>query len=110
MQYDRARKLPGRHPHLVAALPSAYALLPGAQPRPVPVGVLLLRVLLPAASLPEDAQRLLLEAGTGLQPTLRILLFCRQTGQAVLFRDWVQQNESALFVHPRYHVPAWESR
>lgn len=109
-QFNAACRLPGPHPAQLGVLPAVWLLLPGTDRVPQPAGALLLGVWLPPAILPADAQEVLLRTGTGLLPALRVLAYCRQTGQVLQWRDWVQCDEHALYTHPRYEVPTWDSR
>ncbi|PRW20942.1 type IV conjugative transfer system coupling [Chlorella sorokiniana] len=77
--------------------------------QPRPVGVLLLSVQLPPSFLAPAAQRVLLHAHAGLETALRVLVYCRYTGELLQWRDWVLRDESSLYMHPRHHVPAWDS-
>ncbi|KAI7846282.1 hypothetical protein COHA_000210 [Chlorella ohadii] len=70
---------------------------------------MLLSVRLPPPGLPPEAQQLLLQAGKGLEPTVRVLVYCRQTGAPMLRRDWLLQEERRLYMHPRFRVPTWDS-
>lgn len=110
LQYTAAGQLPGVSPELLAPLPCCWLLLPGAGRLPQPAGAVLLSVNLPPRGINEDAQMLLLGAGMGLESSVRLVVHCPHTGQLLASREWVQQDEHALYLHPRYHVPTWDSR
>lgn len=110
LQQGYTAKLPGAFPEQLAALPAVWLLLPGADQPPQPAGALLVRVQLPPAILPAEAQQVLLHTRKGLQPALRLAVYCRYTGQLLQWRDWLERDESALYAHPRHPVPAWDSR
>ncbi len=94
----------------LGVLPALWLLLPGTDCMPQPAGALLLSVHLPPAILPVDAQRLLPTNGTGLVRALLLRVYCPCTGQPLQKRGWLQRDERALYEHPHYHVPAWDSR
>lgn len=84
-------------------------LLPGTGQEPQAASALLLTVRLPPPGLRPEAQLLLLQAGRGLEQTVRVLVYCRTTGTAMLRRDWLMREERMLYMHPRYRVPTWDS-
>ncbi len=90
-------------------MPAVWCLLPGAGRPPQAASAMLLSVRLPPPGLPPEAQQLLLQAGKGLEPTVRVLVYCRQTGAPMLRRDWLLQEERRLYMHPRFRVPTWDS-
>lgn len=110
LQYSATGQLPGASPQLLASLPCCWLLLPGASRQPQPAGALLLSVQLPPRGLNSDAQLLLLGAGMGLESAMRLVVYCPQTGQLLQCREWVQQDEQALYLHPHHRVPTWDSR
>ncbi|PRW20817.1 hypothetical protein C2E21_8578 isoform B [Chlorella sorokiniana] len=109
LAHGYAGQLPGPHPERLGALPAVWLLLPAGDRPPQPAGALLLSVQLPPRSLAADAQRVLLDTGAGLQTAMRVVVYCRYTGQVLQRRDWVQRDESCLYTHPRHQVPAWDS-
>lgn len=90
-------------------MPAVWLLLPGTGQAPQAAGALFSRVQLPPPWLPPDAQLVLLQAGKGLESTLRVLVYSRQSGAAMLRRDWLMQAERKLYMHPHNCVPAWDS-
>lgn len=110
LQFSATGQLPGASPELLAPLPCVWLLLPGAGRQPQPASAMLLSVRLPPRGLNDDAQMLLLGAGMGLESATRLVVYCPQTGQLLQWREWVQQDEHALYLHPRYRVPTWDSR
>ena len=106
---DQHCRLPGGRPELMGAMPAVWLLLPGTGEEPQAAGALMARVQLPPPWLQPDAQHALLQAGKGLDWTLRVLVYSRQGGAAMLRRDWLLQAEWRLYLHPRYRVPTWDS-
>ena len=106
---DQHSQLPGASPEALGAMPAVWCLLPGAGRPPQAASAMLLSVRLPPPGLPPEAQQLLLQAGKGLEPTVRVLVYCRQTGAPMLRRDWLLQEERRLYMHPRFCVPTWDS-
>ena len=109
LQFTAIGQLPGAHPELLGALPTVWLLLPGAGRVPQPAGALLLSVQLPLPGLHAEAQAVLLGAGKGLERAVRLLVYCPQAGRLLQRREWLQRNEHALYLHPRYRVPTWDS-
>ena len=106
---DQHCRLPGGRTELLGAMPAVWLLLPGTGEEPQAAGALMARVQLPPPWLQPDAQHALLQAGKGLDWTLRVLVYGRQGGAAMLRRDWLLQAERRLYLHPRYRVPTWDS-
>lgn len=92
------------HPELLGAAPALWVLRPGAPSLPQPAGLLLLSLRAPQA-----AQAALLQPGGGQEPALCLLTYSTQDGRLLQWRRRVQRAEHALHVHPRFHVPAWDS-
>lgn len=90
-------------------MPAVWLLLPGAGRPPQVASALLLSVRLPPPGLHPEAQQLLLRECKGLEQTVRVLVYCRQTGTPMLRRDWLLQEERTLYLHPRFRVPTWDS-
>ncbi len=111
-QLRAARQLPGSSPELLGVLPAVWLLQPGTDRRPEPVLALMLSVLLPPRRLPAELRgphALLQRRAAGLEPALRLLACCCQTGELRHRRDWLQQDELPLYAHPRFGVPTWDS-
>ena len=73
-------------------------------------GALLVHVLLPPPGLSFEAQQALLLTGRGLQPELRLVVYCFQTGRLLRCREGLGQEECLLQLHPRHDMQAWDSR
>lgn len=100
----------GGSPRLLAALPCMWLLPPGAEAQPQSAGALLVEVCLPPRGVNARAAQVLLQAGEGLEATLRLLVYCRHSGELLQRRDWVAADEAAsVHTHPRFRVPAWDS-
>ena len=73
-------------------------------------GVMLIQVLLPPAGLKHEAQQALMMTGQRLQPELRLVAYCFQTGRLLHCRERLGQEECLLQLHPSMDVQAWDSR
>jgi hypothetical protein len=112
LQLRAARQLQGSSPQLLGVLPTLWLLQSGTERQPEPVLGMLLGVLLPPRRLPAQLrgpQALLQRRAAGLEPALRLMVCCNQTGDMRCWRDWLQQDELPLWVHPNFGVPAWDS-
>lgn len=95
---------------LACVLPAVWLLRAGVGSTPQPAGCLLYSAQLPPQGLDADAQAVLLSNGVGLQSSLRLVAYCRRTGQVLEQREWLQRDEGELYTHPHHRVPAWDSR
>lgn len=72
---------------------------------------LLLSVMLPPKRLPAQLrgpQALLQRRAAALEPALRLLACCSQTGELRQWWDWLQKDELPLHAHPRLGLPLWD--
>lgn len=98
----------------MGVLPAVWLLPVGSTQPPRPVGALVRQACPadgPVGAAPGSPQQLLLSAAgrTGLEPSLHLSVYAAENGCVLEQRLDLQRSQGAVFQHPGFGVPAWDS-